>query len=51
MLSFLAINGINIKYNDDELIDLGISLASGTKKYESLLNWIQEHKVNYENTY
>ena len=26
MLSFLAINGINVKYTDDELVDIGLSL-------------------------
>ena len=47
MLSFLAINGINIKYTDDELIEIGLSLASGSMSYDNLLEWIMVHKVVY----
>ncbi len=45
MLSFLAINGIKMKYTDDELIEIGLALADGKMKYEHLLNWIKEHKI------
>ena len=45
MLSFLAINGINLKYTDDELVEVGIKLASGEIQYEQLLEWINAHKV------
>ena len=44
MLSFLAINGINLKYTDEELVLIGFSLADGKMTYEELLNWIKEHK-------
>ncbi|MBO7218537.1 MAG: type II toxin-antitoxin system death-on-curing family toxin [Clostridia bacterium] len=47
MLSFLAINGINIKYTDDELIEIGLSLASGNMSYDNLLEWIMVHKIVY----
>ena len=47
MLSFLAINGINIKYTDDDLIEIGLSLASGSMNYDNLLEWIMVHKVVY----
>ena len=46
MLSFLAINGINIKYTDDELVHIGLSLADGKMTYEELLDWIKIHKQN-----
>ena len=46
MLSFLAINGINIKYTDDELVYVGLSLADGKMTYEQLLSWIKTHKQN-----
>lgn len=46
MNSFLAMNGINLSYSDDELIDLGLNLAQGTVKYEELLKWIKNHKIN-----
>ena len=45
MLSFLAINGINLKYTDEELIFIGLSLADGKMPYEKLLSWIKDHKV------
>ena len=46
MLSFLAINGINLKYTDEELVCIGLSLADGKMSYEELLNWIKAHKFN-----
>ncbi len=46
ILSFLAINGINLKYTDEELVEIGLSLADGKTTYEELLSWIIEHKVN-----
>lgn len=46
MLSFLAINGVNIKYTDEELIYIGLSLADGKMTYEDLLSWVKEHKQN-----
>ena len=45
MLSFLAINGINIKYTDEELVEIGLSLADGKMTYEELLSWIIKHKI------
>ena len=44
MLSFLAINGINLKYTDEELVFIGLSLADGKMNYDELLSWVIEHK-------
>lgn len=44
MLSFLEINGIHLSYTDNELIDLGIRLASDKISYEELLSWVKAHK-------
>lgn len=44
MLSFLEINGIHLSYTDDELIELGLGLASDKISYEDLLTWIKTHK-------
>ena len=44
MLSFLAINGINLKYTDDDLIEIGLGLADGKIKYEELIEWVICHK-------
>ena len=45
MLSFLEMNGIRIKCTDDELVDIGLSVADGSMKYEDLLQWVVEHKA------
>lgn len=46
MLSFLEVNGIKLKFTDDELIELGLGLASGKISYENLLDWILVHKIS-----
>ena len=43
MLVFLALNGIEPKYTQVELADLGIALADGSMKYEELLEWLRAH--------
>ena len=44
MISFLAINGIQLQFEDKELVNLGLSLAEGKTDYQKLLNWIKKHK-------
>ena len=44
MISFLAINGIKLEFKDEELVELGLSLAEGKTDYEKLLAWINSHK-------
>lgn len=43
MLVFLALNGVKIECSQKELIDLGLSLADGTMKYEELSCWLSLH--------
>lgn len=45
MLSFFEINGVYLTYTDDDLIEIGLSLADGTMKYNDLLNWVKAHKL------
>ena len=45
MLSFLEMNGIRLQCTDDELVDIGLSVASGRMGYEELLQWVLEHKA------
>ena len=45
MLSFLEMNGIRLHCTDDELVDIGLSVASGRMKYEELLQWVLDHKA------
>lgn len=43
MLVFLAINGITLSYEDDDLISTILSVASGELDDTGLLNWLQGH--------
>jgi len=43
MITFLELNGVEIICTDEELIELGVGLASSDIKQKSLLNWIIEH--------
>lgn len=43
MLVFLAINGVKIECTQQELIDVGLSLADGTMNAEKLLIWLSSH--------
>ena len=45
MLTFLEMNGIRLQCTDDELVDIGLSVASGRMKYEELLQWVLDHKA------
>ena len=45
MLSFLEMNGIRLQCTDDELVDIGLSVASGRMKYEELLQWVLDHNA------
>ena len=44
MLMTLKLNQVNITYSQEELIELGLSVASGKLKYDEIYNWILEHK-------
>ena len=46
MLSFLEFNGIHLKFSDEELVDLGLSVAAGNKNYEEILDWVRSHALN-----
>ena len=42
-LTFLALNGVELQYTQEELSNIFLKLASGEAKYEDLLAWIIEH--------
>lgn len=44
MLVFLELNGIELHYNQQELIDIILSAASGETDRQGLLQWILEHE-------
>lgn len=43
MLVFLMLNGIEIQYQDEELIQLILGIASGMYDDRQLLVWLQQH--------
>lgn len=45
MLMTLKLNNVVLSYTQKDLIDIGLSIASGTLNYESILKWILEHKI------
>ncbi len=40
MLVFLAVNGVELLYSQEELISLGLSLAAGVLSCDNVLQWI-----------
>ncbi len=45
MLVTLRINKVDLKYTQEELIELGLSVASGKSEYEEILKWIKKRKI------
>lgn len=43
MLSTLRMNKINISFTQQELIELGLGIASGSLGYDEILAWINAH--------
>ena len=44
MLIFLEVNGIELECTNQEIINVGLSVASGSMGYESLLAWARAHR-------
>lgn len=44
LLTFLEVNGISLAATDEELVEIGLSLAQSEMKYEDLLAWIKAHE-------
>ena len=45
MLVFLALNGIELEYTQEELSNIILRVASGDGSFESLLKWIVKHQI------
>lgn len=45
MLSFLELNGIRIWASNEDVVNLGLSVADGSAGYKDILKWIQTHKM------
>lgn len=45
LLIFLNVNGVELRYDDNDLIALGLGMADDSLRYEDVLKWIERHKV------
>ncbi len=45
MLITLQLNNVKIKYTQEELISLSLSVADGKTSYNDILQWIVKHKI------
>ena len=45
MLVFLSINGVELEYRDNELIELILSVASSESDDKHILRWLQQHII------
>lgn len=45
MLVFLALNGIELEYTQEELSDMVLGVASGELQFEDMVKWIIKHQV------
>lgn len=45
MLVFLALNGIEIEYTQEELSNIILNVASGDCSFEGLVKWILNHQI------
>jgi death-on-curing protein len=44
MLVFLALNGIELAYSQEELVEMVLGVASGQISFEEMVQWIIEHQ-------
>lgn len=49
MFTFLEVNGVKLKYSDNELIEIGFSVATGAMDASDLYEWIQSYKIANKN--
>lgn len=45
MLVFLALNGIELEYTQEELSDMVLGVVSGELQFEDMVKWIIKHQV------
>lgn len=50
MLTFLELNGVHIDANDEDIVRIGLGVASGEMGYSQMLDWIcdmsEKHKMS-----
>ena len=45
MLTFLEVNGIRLECTNEEVVEVGLAVASGTMDYDALLQWVRDHRI------
>lgn len=45
MLLFLSLNGIELEYTQNELLDMILDVAAGNLRFEDMVKWIIKHQV------
>ena len=45
MLTFLEVNGIRLDCTNDEIVEVGLAVASGAMDYDALLKWVRSHRL------
>ena len=45
MLTFLEVNGIRLECSDNELVEVGLGVAAGDMGYDTLLEWVRDHRI------
>ena len=46
MLTFLEVNGVKVNFTNEEIVDIGMKIASSKMSYEELLKEIKTHINN-----
>lgn len=44
MLTFLEVNGIRLDCTNDEIVEVGLAVASSAMDYDALLKWVWSHR-------
>ena len=45
MLVFLSVNGVELRYEQQELVDIILKIAAGRATRAALLQWILDHEI------
>ena len=45
MLTFLEVNGIRLECTNEDIVQVGLSVAAGTMGYDALLEWVRDHRI------
>lgn len=45
MLMFLALNGVELVYTQEELVQIILNIAAGSTTFDELLIWLLDHQI------